>query len=108
MILHSNLGLKELYSIDEAGGGTNTGKSLHVANFGFTILDEGELAYSAAGNHRIAIFKDTEYYGPLKLALWDIAVEVESLNTIKDHDKDIQKNLNWVRSRIFGHVYWDE
>ena len=72
------------------GNKKNTVKYLHIVNFGFTILNEEELAYSAAGNHRIAIFKDTEDYEPLKLALWDIAAEVESLNTIKVNDKNIQ------------------
>ena len=45
------------------GDGTNIGKHLHVVNFAFTILDEGDLAYSAAGNHCIAIFKEAEHYG---------------------------------------------
>ena len=31
------------------GDGTNIGKHLHVVNFGFILLDEGEQAYSAAG-----------------------------------------------------------
>ena len=31
------------------GDGTNIGKRLHVVNFGFTLLDEGDKAYSAAG-----------------------------------------------------------
>lgn len=44
------------------GDGTNIGKHLHVVNFVFTILDEGDLAYSAAGNHCIAIFKESESY----------------------------------------------
>ena len=39
------------------GDGTNIGKHLHVVNFAFTILDEGDAAYSASGNHCIAILK---------------------------------------------------
>ena len=31
------------------GDGTNIGKKLHVVNFGFTLLEEGDKAYSAAG-----------------------------------------------------------
>ena len=31
------------------GDGTNIGKRLHIVNFGFTLLDEGDKAYSAAG-----------------------------------------------------------
>ena len=38
------------------GDGTNIGKHLHVVNFTFTILDEGDLVYGAAGNHCIAIY----------------------------------------------------
>ena len=72
------------------GDGTNIGKRLHVVNFGFTIIDEGELAYSAAGNHCIAIFKHTEDYNSLKIALQDIVKEVESLETIKVNDKDFK------------------
>ena len=64
------------------GDGTNIGKRLHVVNFGFTIIDEGDLAYSAAGNHCIAISKQTEDYASLKAALRDIETEVELLETI--------------------------
>jgi len=59
-------------------------------NFGSANLEEGELAYSAGGNHCIAVFKDTEDYESLKLALQDIATEVEYLNTIKVNNKDIE------------------
>ena len=81
---------KQQVRVKLTGDGTNIGKRLYVVNFGFTILDEGELAYSAAGNHCIAIFKDTEDYESLKLALLDIVTEVDSLNAIKVNDKDIQ------------------
>ena len=37
------------------GDGTNIGKHLHVVNFAFTILEEEDKAYSAAGNHCIVI-----------------------------------------------------
>ena len=40
-----------------SGDGTNIGKRLHVVNFTFTMLDEGEKAYSAEGNHVLAIVK---------------------------------------------------
>ena len=60
-----------------SGDGTKIGKRLHIVNFGFTILDEGELAYNAADNHHIAIFKQTEHYNSLMIALQDIVVEVD-------------------------------
>ena len=40
------------------GDGTNIGK--HHVNFAFTLLDEGDAAYSASGNHCIAILKESE------------------------------------------------
>ncbi len=64
------------------GDGTNIGKRLHVVNFGFSILDEGDVAYSAAGNHCLAIFKEPETYDSLKAALQDIVLDVESLSAI--------------------------
>ena len=72
------------------GDGTNIGKRLHVVNFGFTIIDEGDLAYSATGNHCIAIFKQTEDYASLKAALRDIVTEVESLETITIDGKNFR------------------
>ena len=64
------------------GDGTNIGKHLHVVNFGFTILDEGEKAYSPASNHCLAIFKEPESYKSMKNCLSDIITEVDSLLTI--------------------------
>ena len=64
------------------GDGTNVGKRLHVVNFGFTILDEGDIACSAAGNHCLAIFKEPESYQSLKNALKDIISDVESMSSI--------------------------
>ena len=73
---------KKKVRVKLAGDGTNIGKWLHVVNFGFTILDKGEAAYSAAGNHCLAIFKEPETYESLKAALRNIASDVESLLTI--------------------------
>ena len=73
---------KKKVRVKLAGDGTNIGKWLHVVNFGFTILDKGEAAYSAAGNHCLAIFKEPETYETLKAALRNIASDVESLLTI--------------------------
>ena len=75
--------------VNLTGDGTNIGKLLYVVNFWFTIIDEGELAYSAAGNHCIAILH-TEDYNSLKIPLQDIVKEVESLETIKVNDKDFK------------------
>ena len=59
------------------GDGTNIGK--HVVNFAFTLLDEGDHAYTSAGNHCIAIFKEVNSYD---LCLQDIIYDVEKLKTI--------------------------
>ena len=64
------------------GDGTNIGKRLHVVAFGFTILEEGDRAYAAKGNHCIAIFKEPESYESMKLCLKDIINEVQSIDTI--------------------------
>ena len=64
------------------GDGTNIGKHLHVVNFAFTLLNEGDAAYSASGNHCIAILKESEDYNSLKVGLRDIIKEVEQLSRI--------------------------
>ena len=51
-------------------------------NFGFTLLDEGDKAYSAASNHFLAIIQEPENYSSMKNALQDIVTEVKSLHTI--------------------------
>ena len=66
-----------------SGDGTQIGKRLHVVKFGFTLLEEGELAYTASGNHCVAIIKEPEKYESLLLSLEDIKNEIESLSTIK-------------------------
>ena len=66
-----------------SGDGTQIGKRLYVVNFGFTLLEEGELAYTASENHCVAIIKEPEKYESLLLSLEDIKNEIESLSTIK-------------------------
>lgn len=65
-----------------SGDGTNIGKRLHVLNFSFTLLEEGSLAYSAEGNHPLAIIKHKENYEGLQDSLADIGNEVEQLQDI--------------------------
>jgi len=57
-----------------------------VVNFGFTLLEEGDLAYTAAGNHCVAIIKQPEKYESLLLSLEDIRKEVEALQSITVND----------------------
>ena len=60
------------------------GKRLHVINFTFTLLDEGEKAYSYEGNHPLAIFGAPESYASLKKSLRGVISEVEQLHA-EDH-----------------------
>ena len=53
-----------------------------MVNFGFTLLDEGDKAYSPAGNHCLVIFKEPESYQSLKNCLKDIISEVNALSTL--------------------------
>lgn len=69
-------------SVKLSGDGTNIGKSLHVINFTFTLLEEGRLAYSSEGNHALVIFKEPEKYESLKDAPEDICDEVKRLEEI--------------------------
>ena len=47
------------------GDGTFIGKYIHVVNIAFTLLNEGNLAISAEGNHTIAIIRVKEDYDEL-------------------------------------------
>lgn len=53
-----------------------------MINFTYTLLDEGKTSYSYEGNHPLAIFRTSEDYDSLQLALSDIATEVENLHEI--------------------------
>ena len=45
------------------------GKHIQVENFTYTLLDEGENAYSYEACHPLAVFRAPEKYDSLKLAL---------------------------------------
>ena len=62
--------------------GTSIGKRLHVINFTYTLLDEGDKAHSFEGNHSLTIFRKPENYESLKLVLMDI-IQVSELNRIE-------------------------
>ena len=51
---------------------------MSLIGFNFMIINEDKLAYSAARNHCLAIWKHIESYATLKLALHDIIAEVET------------------------------
>ena len=58
------------------GDGTNIGKHLHVVPL------QSWMKVILPGNHCIAIFKEAEHYGTLKLCLQDIIQDVEKLTSI--------------------------
>ena len=64
---------------------------MHVVNFAFTIL-EGDRAHSVAGNHCIAIFKESENYDAMKVCLSDIVKDVKDLEMIQvlDHSFSLE------------------
>ncbi len=66
-----------------SGDGTKIGKRLHVINFTYVLLDEGDKAYSYEGNHSLAIFREPENYEALQRALEDVIREVDHLETIE-------------------------
>ena len=74
---------QKLLRVKLSGDGTNIGKHLHVINITFTLLDEGSLAYSAEGNHALAIIKEQENYASLQNALEDISEEVRRLTALE-------------------------
>ena len=84
--------MKQKIRVKLSGDGTNVGKRLHLINFTFTLLDEGDKAMAAEGNHIIAIVKVPENYSSLSTALRDIRNEIASLNNISigTHTFDIE------------------
>ena len=69
------------------GDGTQIARGLTVVNIAFTILEEGDQAYSVLGNHSVAIFKMAENYANLKAALEDICSEGNKMKSITINDK---------------------
>ena len=70
------------FRVKLTGDGTQIGRGFTVVNVAFTILEEGEKAHSAAGNHSIGIFKVCESdYNALYEALQDI-IEASDLKYI--------------------------
>lgn len=65
-----------------SGDVTSIGKQLHVINFTYTLLDEGEKACSAEGNHTLAVFREHKNYQSLKKALEDAILKVKDLTSI--------------------------
>lgn len=53
-----------------------------MVNFAFTVIEEGQLACSAKGNHTLAILKVSENYNDLAAGLKDIIEEAKDLEVV--------------------------
>ena len=69
------------------GDGTQIARGLTIINVAFTVLEEGNQATLALGNHCVAIFKMTDNYDNLAAALEDICNEGKQLKSITINDK---------------------
>ena len=70
------------FRVKLTGDGTQIDRGLTVVNVAFTILEEGNKARSASGNHSIGIFKVSEDYHALISAMQDIITEAKSLKNV--------------------------
>ena len=75
------------------GDGTFIGKHIHVVNIAFTLLNEGDHAMAADGNHTVAVLKVKEDYKNLKEELQDIINEVEHLKFVDFNG--IKYDIDW-------------
>ena len=81
--------LPDTICVKLTGDGTLIARGLTVVNVAFTILDEGQRACSVCGNYSLGIFKVSESYDNLVLALEDnyICAEARDLELITIDDK---------------------
>ena len=79
----NHLGSDDVIQVKLTGDGTNIGRSVHVVNIAFTLLNDQSSVSSPHGNHSLAIFKIAEDYNSLKLALDDILKEASELKTVQ-------------------------
>ena len=81
------------FRIKLTGDGTQIARGLSVVNFGFTILEEDNLALSVKGNHSVAILRVSESYDDLLQGLQDIIAEAKDIETITINDVAYQVQL---------------
>ena len=65
------------------GDNTQVARNLNVENIAFTILEEGQIACSAMGNHTVSILKIPEKFEILAAGLEDICAEARDLEVVK-------------------------
>ena len=64
------------------GDNTQVARNLNVENIAFTILEEGQIACSAMGNHTVSILKIPEKFEILAAGLEDICAEARDLEVV--------------------------
>ena len=79
-----NLSLQddELIQVKLTGDGTIIGRSFHVLNIAFTLINDLSSVSSCDGNHLLAILKCPENYDSLKESLEDILKEASELKSV--------------------------
>ena len=82
LVEQSNLPISSVIRVKLTGDGTQIARGLTVVNIAFTILEEGQRACSASGNHSIAILKVSDSYDELAAALEDICAEAKYLEVL--------------------------
>jgi len=64
------------------GDGTRIARGYNIVNIAFTILDEGDKAYSVLGNYTVAVLKTSEEYDELALGLEDLCDEAKDIEVL--------------------------
>ena len=80
----------DVVQVKLTGDGTNIGRSFHVVNVAFVLLNDLSSVSSPNGNHSLGIFKVSEDYDSLHTSLSDILKEACDLQSIevngRNHD----------------------
>lgn len=85
---HLQLTAGEIIQVKLTGDGTYIAKNIHVVNFAFTLLNEGQAASSVFGNHSLSIIEIPEDYDSLSSALADIVQEASELQSIEVYGRE--------------------
>lgn len=74
---------KQELRVKLAGDGTTIGKRIRCLLFSFTVLEEEDTVSSVDGIHPIPIFRGSESYEVLSLALADVIKELQSYHSVE-------------------------
>jgi hypothetical protein len=93
----------ETVKVKITGDGTNIAKHIHVVNIAFTVLNEGSLALSPAGNRSIAVIQMPEDCDSLSSSLSEKNKEASELQHVNVASNRVF--LGWGHE-ILGHCLW--